>query len=308
MIPHLHTLTGNLLWEQTLEFPTWKAGRTQRAESAAFQVGGKGINVARMLRRLGAPVTALCFPGGATGADCEAWMHAHGIPSQTFPVAQPTRLGVVVRARDQPETTFFSPNVPIEAPAAQACADYLDHCPDGDVLAISGSVPGWSDPGCDPLRAAVERWIERGPVVADTYGPPLDWLIERPVAWVKVNRTEFDALFGEDYHPEPIVNRLRTAVTRWAPHAWIVTDGPGPVWFVENGGTPSSLTPPPVIQVSPTGSGDVLQACLMQAIFHRGSTLPDALQQALPYAAANSAHAGIAEFPLHSLPPFSKPS
>jgi fructose-1-phosphate kinase PfkB-like protein len=66
--PHIVTLTGNLLAERTLNFDTWTPGQTQRATSESFQVGGKGINVAKMLRRLGAPCTALCFSGGATGA------------------------------------------------------------------------------------------------------------------------------------------------------------------------------------------------------------------------------------------------
>jgi len=59
----IFTLTGNLLAERTLEFSTWAPGRTQRAQRESFQVGGKGINVAKMLSRLGTPATALCFTG-----------------------------------------------------------------------------------------------------------------------------------------------------------------------------------------------------------------------------------------------------
>jgi fructose-1-phosphate kinase PfkB-like protein len=304
MSAHIYTLTGNLLWEQTLTFHAWAAGRTQRAQSAAFQVGGKGINVAKMLRRLGAPATALCFPGGATGADCETWMRAQGISCQAFPISQATRLGLVVRVPNQPETTFFGPDVPIDGAAAQACADYLDQCADGDVLAICGSVPGWSSDDCKPLRSAVDRWLARGPVVADTYGPPLQWLIQRPVAWVKVNRTEFDALFAETEREDPLINRLRQTAGRWAARAWIVTDGPEPVWFVERDGAPASLTPPPIAEVSGTGSGDVLHACLLHAIFHHQTALEDGIHQALPYAAANAAHGTVADFPLDNLPGF----
>ncbi len=304
MIPHLHTLTGNLLWEKTLDFPAWAAGRTQRAQSESFQAGGKGINVARMLLRLGSPATALFFPGGATGAECEAWVRALGIPCRAFPVARATRLGLVVRAPDQPETTFFGPDVPIEGAAARECADHLDHCAAGDVLAVCGSVPGWSSDDCAPLRAAVDRWIARGPVVADTYGAPLTWLIGRPVAWVKINRGEFDALFDPAERNEPFVDRLRTAATRWLPRAWIVTDGPRAVWFIERGGAPASLAPAPVTEVSATGSGDVLNACLLHAVFHRQAGLPDALRNAVSYATASTAHGSIAGFPLDDLPRF----
>jgi len=64
---------------------------------------------------------------------------------------------------------------------------------------------------------AVDRWIERGPIVADTYGEPLRYLIERPLAWVKINRTEFDTLFDETERSEPVVNRLRLAASDVAP-------------------------------------------------------------------------------------------
>ena len=51
--PHVFTLTGNLLAERTFQFASWEPGRTQRATGESFQVGGKGINVSKMLNRLG---------------------------------------------------------------------------------------------------------------------------------------------------------------------------------------------------------------------------------------------------------------
>ncbi len=304
MIPRVHTLTGNLLWEKTFTFAAWAAGRTQRAQAEFFQVGGKGVNVAKMLGRLGAPATALFFPGGMTGGDCERWARAQGIDCRTFPLAASTRAGLAVRAPGQPETTFLGPDVPLEAAAVQACAAHLDHCPPGDVLAICGSVPGWAAPACDPLRDAIDRWLTRGPAVADTYGLPLAWLVQRPLTWVKVNRAEFDGLFGEAERTRPMADRLATLLARHPVRAWIVTDGPRPVWFAEHGRAPASAAPPVVAEVSPTGSGDVLHACLLHGVIHHGLPLSEALQRALPYAAANAADATVADFPLNNLPAF----
>ena len=61
-------------------------------------------------------------------------------------------------------------------------------------------------------------------------------------------------------------------------------------------GAVSRLTPPVVREVSPTGSGDVLFAALLHAWCGRGLSLREAVSFALPYAAANAAHPGIAEF------------
>jgi 1-phosphofructokinase len=293
---HFYTLTGNLLAERTLEFPTWSPGRTQRAVRESFQVGGKGINVAKMLARLGAPHTALCFTGGAPGAECEAWLRARGFAFHAFPTDAPTRTGAVVRGAAQAETTFLGCDAVPSASAVQACADFLDAQPDGRLLAVCGSLPGWTTDAFAPLRAALARWSRRGPLAADTYGPPLAWFAAQSVALIKINADEFAAFAGradDDMH-----RALGEARGRFPVQRWIVTDGPGDVWFCEANAAPARLSPPPVVEVSATGSGDVLLACVLDALFRRGLPFRDAVATALPFASANAAHPGIAEFPL----------
>ena len=283
--PQILTLTGNLLAERTLDFETWAPGRTQRARAESFQVGGKGINVARMLRRLGAPHTALCFAGGATGAECEAWLQARGFQHRIFRTTVATRAGTVVRAPDQPETTFLGPDIPPDATAAAACAEFLDAQPAGTVLAVCGSIPGWATPALAPLREVLARWVRRGVLAVDTYGPALADLAALRPDLVKINAQEFAGL------PEKIRSGGFTGPTRW-----IVTDGPAPVRVRDAAGERTFL-PPKVTEVSPTGSGDVLFACVLTELYQRGGTLDAAVRHALPYAAANAAHPGIAEFP-----------
>ncbi len=283
--PQILTLTGNLLAERTLDFDTWAPGRTQRARVESFQVGGKGINVARMLRRLGAPHTALCFAGGATGDECEAWLQARGFHHRLFRTGGSTRVGTVVRAPDRPETTFLGPDVPPDTAAASACAAFLDAQPAGTVLAVCGSLPGWPTPALVPLREALARWVRRGVLAVDTYGPALADLVALGPDLVKINAEEFAGL------PEHVRSGTFSKTVRW-----IVSDGPAPVRVRDAAGERNFL-PPKVTEVSPTGSGDVLFACVLAELYQRGGTLDAAVCQALPYAAANAAHPGIAEFP-----------
>lgn len=285
-LPPLFTLTGNLLAERTLTFPAWSAGRTQRATTESFQVGGKGINVAKMLTRLGAPNTALGFTGGATGEECLAWLRRSGLAFHAFPTTSPTRTGTVIRAAGQPETTFLGPDVPPDAAALRACADFLDAQPAGLTLALCGSFPGWASADFDRLRAALERWIARGTLVADTYGPPLAWLIARPVALVKINADEFRTVAAD----------LAQLPAQAAAQRWIVTDGPRPIQLRDASGLLPVIAPPRIDEISATGSGDIFLACVLHAWRHRGFDLSAAVNFALPYAAANAAHPGIAEF------------
>ena len=295
--PQIHTLTGNLLWEQTLEFRDWAPGRTQRAASVHFQVGGKGINVSRMLNRLGSANTALCFPGGLSGSACTTWLKESKITFRAFPAAGATRVGTVVRGGSRPETTFLGPDVSPGKAALRACAAYLDGRPDGDILAISGSLPGWDTSDFDPLRAALERWARRATLVADTYGAPLAWLVERPVELVKINRDEFDAFSAGWGAGGRLAARLRDARHRFRARSWVVTDGGGPVAFIDGSDAAGRVVPPAVREVSPTGSGDVLLACILHARTRLGLALGDAVAYAAPFAAANAADPGIAEFP-----------
>jgi 1-phosphofructokinase len=284
--PHIFTLTGNLLAERTLEFDGWAAGRTQRAVAESFQVGGKGINVAKMLNRLGSPNTALCFSGGTSGAESEAWLRARDFRYRAFATSRATRTGVVVRDRGgrQAETTLLGADVAPDAASLQACAEFIEAEPGGQVLALCGSFPGWSDASYEPLRRALVRWGTRGQVVADTYGPPLRWAVEQQVALVKINADELAALgLTREALPLGVAN-------------WVITDGANPIWF-RGGGETGTLQPSRVREVSPTGSGDVLLAGILHARFALGRSLREAVVFAMPYAAANAAHPGVAEFP-----------
>lgn len=288
--PHIHTLTCNLLAERTLAFSSWTPGRTQRATSESFQVGGKGINVSKMLTRLHVPNTALCFLGGAPGAECAAWLRAHRFAYRAFETSVATRSGTVVRdtSRAHAETTFLGPDAAPDAAAIRACADYLDAQPGGQLLAVCGSIPGFAAPAFDPLRSAFERWAARGILVIDTYGPPLAWFAQRPVALIKINADELRSL-------SPVLGG--SSAFPPAPRNWIISDGPRDIRFRDQHGAAGSVTPPTIEEASPTGSGDVLLACFIHALFVQQTTLAQALAYAVPFASANAAHPGVAEFP-----------
>ena len=287
-LPPIYTFTGNLLAERTLEFDAWMPGRTQRAQHTSFQVGGKGINVSRLLRRLGAPNTAICFLGGAAGLECESWLRARGLALQSFATSSPTRSGTVVRDRSQvhAETTFLGPDVPADAAAVAACADFLERLPAGGILAVSGSIPGWTSAAYAPLRAALANWSRRGHLIVDTYGPPLAELAPLPLALLKINADERRTL-----PPGPDGRDALDGVARW-----VVSDGPRAVRLRSAGQAELTLAPPPIREISPTGSGDVLLAAIVFALFALKKDLRAAVEYALPLAAANAADPGVCTF------------
>jgi len=291
----IYTLTGNLLAERTVEVGRWHPGQTQRASSERFQVGGKGINVARMLSRLRSPCIALAFTGGAAGAECEAWFRRQTVRVRTFATSTATRSGLVVRGENQPETTFLGPDAPPDEAALSACAAFLERVETEAFVALCGSFPGWSEPAAQPVRAALAAIAQRGRLVVDSYGPPLLWATAQPAALLKINRSEFAGLLptGSTESSAHAFERMRTAMPV---QTWILTDGREPVWLGERDRATERFDPPTTQEVSATGSGDVFLACVLHAALAEGKSWRDAVEFALPLAAANTAHPGVAAF------------
>jgi len=121
----------------------------------------------------------------------------------------------------------------------------------------------------------------------------LAWFAQRALQLIKINAVELRTLFGE----MPVADALAEAAIQSPVARWVVSDGPNAVWFRGETGAADYLVPPVVREVSATGSGDVLLACLLVSLFGRRMTLREAVKESLPLAAANAAHGGIAEFP-----------
>jgi len=61
------TVTLNAALDRSLTVPIFKLGHRHRASNVLALAGGKGINVARALKRLDVPVVATGLAGGRTG-------------------------------------------------------------------------------------------------------------------------------------------------------------------------------------------------------------------------------------------------
>jgi 1-phosphofructokinase len=305
MSPHSQlpviTFTGNPLAETTFCYARWTPGKTQRATGGTFQTGGKGINVSKMLLRLGCATQAMTFLGGHSGRNCQDWMQARGIPCEAIPVAKPTRTGLVVRAPQTPETSFLGPDSPPSAEEWACAATKILDLNDGNcaALAFCGSAPGFETAAAACFREALQALIAQGvPVYVDTYGPALSWFCQQPVSLIKINADEFR---GFCQAPNLVLNEtsLLSRTQETMPQTWVVSDGAGTVyWAAPKAQEAGHAQPPQIQEISATGSGDVMLACLLHARLNLKSTWSQALAFSLPLAAANAAHEGIAEFPM----------
>lgn len=190
-MPALITLTLNPALD--LATTTDHVAPTHKLRCGPVQrfAGGGGINVARVLHRLGADVCAWALAGGAAGTQVRQLLAAEGVPTLLQPISGDTRENFsVVETTTSQEFRFVLPGPTLQASEWQACLDALaTHTPPPRWLIASGSLP----PGTpDDFYAQLARALAgRGLRVAvDTSGPPLAAALQAGVALVKPSLRE----------------------------------------------------------------------------------------------------------------------
>ena len=163
--------------------------------------GGGGINVARVLHRLGADVSAWALAGGAAGTQVQQLLADEGVPTQLQRIAGDTRENFsVVETTTGQEFRFVLPGPTLQTSEWQACLDALaTHAPPPRWLIASGSLPpGTPDDFYAQLVRAVSAVSGQGVRVAvDTSGPPLAAALQAGVALVKPSLRELRDLLQQ---------------------------------------------------------------------------------------------------------------
>lgn len=286
-MPTLFTITGNLLAETTAAFDFPRVGQTVRARGkTSFQVGGKGVNVAKAYNLLSREKAfAAVFTAGFTGRRCLDFLEKSGFCNTlNFEIGGETRQGLVCRTSDGMETTFLGEDVPIpESAFAEALAEIEARARGGDFLAFCGSFAGWQHHYASEIAALCGRKKLR--LCVDTYGKPLGDFAKENVFLLKINRDEYRSTFGAD---SVCADGIARAFPRGNVENLAITDSSRKIECSFGGGY-FALTPPKIErEVSATGCGDALLGSLIFDI-SRGATLPDALPAAAARASASAA-------------------
>lgn len=222
------TIGLNPAWQKTLVFPQLALGTVNRAAELRESGGGKGVNAARALRGVGAPVAVALFRGGRTGDLLDADLRATGIRAVAAVVAAATRTcTTLVDLATGTVTELIEPSAPVPAEAvAELLARVTEALAQVGGVAICGRAPpGVPDSAYGEITAAARR---RGvPVLLDNVkgsGPAL----AAGVDVLKVNAAELRELTGVAEVCAGARQCLAQYGLRWVG----VTDGPGQAWLV----------------------------------------------------------------------------
>ncbi|WP_281534596.1 1-phosphofructokinase family hexose kinase [Cryobacterium breve] len=195
--PPILTLTVNPALDVSTSTAHVTSEHKLRCSATRIDPGGGGINVARVIRRLGGTALSLYAAGGPTGEAFRQLIATEGLPTVMVPIRESTRQSFTVDETGTGKQFRFVLQGPEFTEAEwTACLDTLAaSMPVGGYIVASGSLP----PGVpDDFYARVARLARASGArcIVDASGPALTAALAEGVFLVKPSLRELEAHAG----------------------------------------------------------------------------------------------------------------
>jgi 1-phosphofructokinase family hexose kinase len=292
------TVTLNAALDRTLTVPNFQRGQRHRASQGLSLAGGKGINVARALKRLDVPVVATGLAGGRTGMRIVEELTSEAILNDFVRISDESRTSTAVvdpTGGSYTEINEWGPEV--EADELAMLLDKVDYLSRGaDFVVFAGSLPRGVE---DDFYAEAIRDLNRRQVraVLDSEGPPLRHGAEAEPYLVSPNQNEAEGLVGQELNdPEDFVMALDRVADLGARNVLITSEtGCFGLFREDRRRLLFRAEAPRVEPISAVGSGDVLLAGFLAARVAE-EPLEGALRRAVAAGAASTLELGAGRF------------
>jgi 1-phosphofructokinase/tagatose 6-phosphate kinase len=292
------TVTLNAALDRTLTVPRFRRGHRHRASDVLTLAGGKGINIARALKRLDVPVVATGLAGGRTGTRIVEELTSEAILNDFVRIGEESRTSTAVV--DPAESSYteineWGPKVSsVELETLLEKIHYL--CRGADFVVFAGTLPRGVDE--DFYREAARDLGRRGvPVVLDTEGQPLRLGAEGDPYLVSPNQREAEHVVGQELEDEEDYLMALDAMAELGARNVQITLESGCYALVreERQVRRYKAHAPNVEPVSVVGAGDVLLAQFLAAQL-AGKPADEALRLAVAAGAASTLEVGAGRF------------
>ncbi|MDO8682193.1 MAG: 1-phosphofructokinase [Armatimonadota bacterium] len=281
------TVTLNTAIDKTYTVENFVLDRVHRPIDMKSTAGGKGINVARVLKELGRDAVAAGFIGGCNGDRIIEGLDREGIRHDFVRIAGESRICIAIVDPVKGAQTEINEIGPEALPGdLQTLASKLERMmPSAQYLVLSGNAP----PGTpDDFYAHLIEIARRHDVktALDTSGPHLRQGITAGPYIIKPNVAELSMLRGRELLTrEEILHAAKGLVMAGT---GVVIVSMGRAGCVATDGKRSwQATPPEIPFVSAVGSGDALVAAAIDALL-AGSDIPEAIRAGTAAGAANA--------------------
>jgi 1-phosphofructokinase family hexose kinase len=292
------TVTLNAAVDRTLTVPNFQPGHRHRASASFTSAGGKGINVARALKRLETPVIATGLAGGRTGDRIIEELASEALLNDFVRIGDESRTSTAVvdpTGGTLSEIYEWGPSVRREE--LEILLDKLRYLSRvaSDVV-FCGSLPRNVEDGFygEAIRELNRRGVR---CVLDCEGEPLRIGVEAEPFLVSPNQREAESLVGQEFsEDDDFLVALDTIADMGARNVLITQETSCFCLFREDKTLRRFRASIPRVEpVAPVGAGDVLLAGFLAARFN-GRPFDEALRQAIGCAAASVVELGPGRF------------
>ncbi|MBA4543301.1 MULTISPECIES: 1-phosphofructokinase [Thermoactinomyces] len=266
----IYTVTLNPSIDLVVNVPSFQLNGLNRMQKEQKFPGGKGINVSRVLSRLGAETTALGFIGGFTGAFIRDTLHEEGIGTDFIRVDGDSRINIKLKTEDG-ETEINGQGPSISEEQIALLREKLNALAEGDVLVLAGSIPRSLPAGLyeDLTGILSPRGVK---VVVDASGEALGKVIAHRPFLIKPNHHELGELFGVTLtNAMEILPYGHQLLEQGARHVIVSMAGAGALLFAEEGTYQATVPQGKVI--NSVGAGDSLVAGFLSTYVRTGDLL-----------------------------------
>jgi 1-phosphofructokinase/tagatose 6-phosphate kinase len=292
------TVTLNAAIDRTLTVPNFQTGHRHRASGSLTSAGGKGINVARALKRLDAPVVATGLAGGRTGDRIIEELGGEAILNDFVRIGDESRTSTaVVDPTAGTLSLIYEWGPAVRGEELEMLLDKLHYLSRvATYVVFSGTLP--RDVEDDFYAEAIRDLNRRGVLcVLDTEGQPLRRGVDAEPFIVSPNQAEAESLVGQEFQDdEDFRLALDHIVELGARNVLITQETACFALFREDRVTTRYRASIDRIEpVAAVGAGDVLLAGFLAARFN-GRSVDAALRQGVGAAAASVLELGPGRF------------
>jgi len=280
--------------DRTFIIPGFQAGVIYRPERKIVTGGGKGMNVARAVRRLGGESLCAGFVGGHEGRYMAQLVEQEGLPSRWTWIEGDTRTCTIVADPEAGQASVFNEFGPTVTADdwRRLQADMLAAAPELDMFCISGSLPLESP--IESYQALIRALAETGkPVWVDTSGKSLRAAMALQGIGIKVNGEEAGEILRRDIADVESAADAAGEIGQKTGSPVVLTLGADGAVLVDHSGR-WHAKPPPIRPVNAVASGDSFLAGLVVAL-NQGKPASEALRWAVAAGTANALNVGGAQ-------------
>ena len=223
----IYTVTLNPALDKTVEIPSLTVDAVNRITSMRTDPGGKGINVSKVIGKLGGNSIAEGILGGDTGRAILSALESMGLTTCFHFVEGETRTNMkIIDPEAHTNTDINEPGVTVsEEILGELLTELLGKVTEKDIVVISGSMPKGSPQ--DTYYTWTKAFREKGAkVILDADGELLKAGLKASPYLIKPNNHELSALTGKTLEtPKELEETARSLMKEYGIEKTVVSMG-----------------------------------------------------------------------------------